>query len=224
MTSNDDFALDALAGFLPMATRDRLAESLTHAEIDTLRHLAKTGTGPNSLRALASDLAYLEAWSRAATGAPLAWPATETGVLRFIAHHLWDEAEREKNPERGMPESVGEALRTEGRLKSIGPHAPSTVWRRLALWSSLHRWRGLAGPFSAPPIRNALRLAIRAESMKKKCAAAFGTFGMVFTVTLPRCRATATRERRQQRAFAHPASRAESFVELRARHRRGHRR
>ena len=103
MTSGDDFAIDALAGFLPLAARDRLAETLTSAEIDTLTHLAKTGTGPNSLRALASDLAYLEAWARAATAEPLVWPASETTVLRFIAHHLWDEEEREKNPEHGMP-------------------------------------------------------------------------------------------------------------------------
>ncbi len=162
MTAGDDFAIDALAGLLPMAARDRLAETLTLAEIDTLTHLAKTGTGPNSLRALASDLAYLEAWARASTDAPLVWPASETTVLRFIAHHLWDEEEREKNPEHGMPEVVAEALRAQGRLKSTGPHAPATVRRRLALWSSLHRWRALEGPFGTPSIRNALRLAIRA--------------------------------------------------------------
>ena len=162
MTSGNDFAIDALAGFLPLAARDRLAETLTAAEIDTLTHLARSGTGPNSLRALASDLAYLEAWARASMCAPLVWPASETIVLRFIAHHLWDEAEREKIPEHGMPQEVAEALRAEGRLKSTGPHAPATVRRRLALWSSLHRWRGLEGPFSNPSIRNALRLAIRA--------------------------------------------------------------
>ncbi|MGA9600135.1 MAG: tyrosine-type recombinase/integrase, partial [Methylocystis sp.] len=33
---------------------------------------------------------------------------------------------------------------------------------RLALWASLHRRRGLEGPFGNPAIRNALRLAIRA--------------------------------------------------------------
>jgi integrase len=155
-------AIDMLAGVLPMAARDRLADSLDAAEIDTLAHLAKAGTGANSLRALASDLAYLEAWSRAATGAPLAWPASETSVLRFIAHHLWDEEERAKNPDHGMPASVADALRAEGRLRSSGPHAPATVRRRLALWTTLHRWRGVEGPFGNPAIRNALRLSIRA--------------------------------------------------------------
>jgi len=162
MSTDEEFQIDALAGFLPLAARDRLAETLTAAEIDTLTHLAKTGTGPNSLRALASDLAYLEAWAHASTATPLVWPASETTVLRFIAHHLWDEAERDKNPEHGMPQAVAEALRDSGRLKSTGPHAPATVRRRLALWSSLHRWRGLEGPFGNPSIRNALRLAIRA--------------------------------------------------------------
>jgi integrase len=158
---SDAFPLDALTGLLPLAARDRLAETLSAAEIDTLTHLAKAGTGPNSLRALASDLAYLEAWARASTGDPLVWPAAETTVLRFIAHHLWDMEERAKNPGHGIPEAVAATLRAEGRLKSDGPHAPATVRRRLALWSSLHRWRGLEGPFGNPSIRNALRLAIR---------------------------------------------------------------
>ncbi|QGM99976.1 tyrosine-type recombinase/integrase [Methylocystis parvus] len=162
MKPSDDCPIDALAGLLPMAARDRLADALDPAEIDTLAHLAKAGTGANSLRALASDLAYLEAWSRAATGAPLAWPASEASILRFIAHHLWDEGEREKNSDHGMPKVVAEALRIDGRLRASGPHAPATVRRRLALWSTLHRWQGVEGPFSSPSIRNALRLAIRA--------------------------------------------------------------
>ena len=61
-----------------------------------------------------------------------------------------------------MPRDVANVLRAEGRLKSNGPHAPATVRRRLALWSSMHRWQGLEGPFSTPTIRQALRLAIRA--------------------------------------------------------------
>ena len=62
--------LDALAAILPMDRRDRLAELLTDDDVETLKHLAKEGMGENSLRALASDLAYLEAWALAATGKP----------------------------------------------------------------------------------------------------------------------------------------------------------
>jgi hypothetical protein len=54
--------LDALAAILPMDRRDRLAELLTDDDVETLKHLAREGMGENSLRALASDLGYLEAW------------------------------------------------------------------------------------------------------------------------------------------------------------------
>ena len=87
--------LDALAAILPMDRRDRLAELLTDDDVETLKHLAREGMGENSLRALASDLAYLEAWADAATGQPLPWPATEALALKFVAHHLWDPAKRE---------------------------------------------------------------------------------------------------------------------------------
>jgi hypothetical protein len=73
-----------------MAAADRYAEVLTDADVATLKHLADTGMGANTLRALASDLAYLEAWCRAATGRPLPWPADPELALKFIAHHLWD--------------------------------------------------------------------------------------------------------------------------------------
>jgi hypothetical protein len=63
--------LDTLSAILPMERRDRLAELLTDDDVETLKHLAREGIGENSLRALASDLAYLEAWALAATGAAL---------------------------------------------------------------------------------------------------------------------------------------------------------
>ena len=53
--------LDALAAVIPMSSADRYAEVLTDADVATLKHLADTGMGANTLRALASDLAYLEA-------------------------------------------------------------------------------------------------------------------------------------------------------------------
>ena len=56
-------ALDALDSVLPFDRREVLAEILTDDDVETLRHLAKEGIGDNSLRALASDLGYLEAWS-----------------------------------------------------------------------------------------------------------------------------------------------------------------
>ena len=49
-----------------------MAEILTDEDVATLRHLAKEGMGRNTLRALASDLNYLETWAYAALGTPLA--------------------------------------------------------------------------------------------------------------------------------------------------------
>jgi len=160
--------LDTLSAILPMDRRDRLAQLLTDDDVATLKHLAREGMGENSLRALASDLAYLEGWAVAATGDPLPWPSTEALALKFVAHHLWDPAQREGDPRHGMPAAVAAALRTEGLLRSDGPHAPSTVKRRLASWGTLHRWKGIEGPFSSPALRSAVRLAVRASPRPRR--------------------------------------------------------
>ena len=156
--------LDALAAILPMDRRDRLAEILTDDDVATLKHLAKEGMGENSLRALASDLAYLEAWVLAATGTPLPWPAPEALALKFVAQHLWDPARRDTDPSHGMPDNIAAVLRAEGLLRSDGPHAPATVRRRLSSWATLHHWKGVAGPFRSPALRSAIRLAVRATA------------------------------------------------------------
>lgn len=157
-------ALDTLDGVLPFYRRDFLAELLTDDDVETLRHLAREGIGENSLRALASDLGYLEAWCQAATRSPLPWPAPEALLIKFIAHHLWDPLKRKTDLAHGMPEDVAAALRTAELLRSDGPHAPNTVRRRLSSWSTLTQWRGLKGKFNAPGVRSALKLAVRASA------------------------------------------------------------
>ncbi|HTV33444.1 MAG TPA: site-specific integrase [Methylocella sp.] len=157
-------AIDSLVAILPSGASDRLAGLLTHDDIQTLRHLAREGMGENSLRALASDLGYLEGWARAATGSPLPWPAPEALALKFVAHHLWDPARHETDPQHGMPEAVALQLSAASQLRATGPHAPATVRRRLSSWSTLHHWKGLEGPFAAPALRAALRLSTRAAA------------------------------------------------------------
>ena len=104
-----------------MDRRDWLAQLLTDDDVETLKHLAREGMGENSLRALASDLAYLETWADAATGPPLSWPATEALALKFVAHHLRDPSKRMSDPRHGMPADVAESLRAEGLLRWDGP-------------------------------------------------------------------------------------------------------
>ncbi len=160
--------LDALDAILPLDRRDQLAALLTDDDVATLKHLASEGMGENTLRALASDLGYLEAWCQLATGAPLPWPAPESLLLKFVAHHLWDPAKRAEDPAHGMPADVEAGLRAERLLKVQGPHAPGTVRRRLTSWSILTRWRGLTAAFAAPSLKSALRLAVRASARPRQ--------------------------------------------------------
>jgi len=160
--------LDALRMVLPEPRRDRLVDLLTPEDITTLQHLATKGTSENSLRALTSDLAYLEAWAQASTAQPLPWPAPEALLLRFVAHHLWDPVKRAEDPGHGMPEAVAASLRTQDLLRSFGPHSPATVRRRLASWATLHRRQGVTGAFQEPGFREALRLAAKAAQWPRR--------------------------------------------------------
>ncbi|MQU83797.1 site-specific integrase [Sinorhizobium meliloti] len=160
--------LDALDAILPFDRRDQLAALLTDDDVATLKHLASEGMGDNTLRALASDLGYLEAWCRLATGDPLPWPAPEALLLKFVAHHLWDPVKRAEDPAHGMPANVEAGLRAERLLRASGAHAPGTVRRRLTSWSILTRWRGLTGAFGAPSLKSALRLAVKASNRPRQ--------------------------------------------------------
>ena len=151
---------DALAAILPAGAR--ASPALPAADAETLRHLAAKGMGANAFRALTSDRAYLEAWSQAVTGGPLPWPASADLVLRFIAHHLYDPAQKAGDAAHGMPEEAAQALLQAGSLRSRGPHAPATVQRRLATWTKLHHLQGLDSPVKRPEVGAALKLALRA--------------------------------------------------------------
>lgn len=179
--------LDALDAILPFDRRDRLAAILTDDDVETLKHLASEGMGENTMRALASDLAYLEGWCLLATGDALPWPAPESLLLKFVAHHLWDSVRRADDPNHGMPAEVEEGLRAQGLLKSVGPHAPGTVRRRLTSWSILTRWRGLKGHFTEPSLKSALRLAVRAAARPRQRKSRKAVTGDVLVQLLSAC-------------------------------------
>jgi integrase len=191
-------ALDTIAAVLPIDRRDKLAELLTDQDVETLRHLVNAGMGDNTLRALTSDLAYLEAWSLAATGSPLPWPAPEALLLKFVAHHLWDPRQRETDPDHGMPADVENVLRDGGFLKSLGPHAPDTVRRRLANWSTLTKWRGLDGAFTSPALKSAIRLAVRAVPRPRRRKSAKAVTGDVLARLLATCGSDSLRDVRDR--------------------------
>ena len=191
-------ALDTIAAVLPIDRRDKLAELLTDQDIETLRHLVNEGMGENTLRALTSDLAYLQAWSLAATNSSLPWPAPEALLLKFIAHHLWDPRRRETDAEHGMPMAVDQSLRDQGFLRATGPHAPSTVRRRLANWSTLTRWRGLDGAFASPHLKTAIRLAVRPAARPGRLKSAKAVTGDIIAKLLATCRTDSLRDLRDR--------------------------
>ncbi|TCQ95433.1 tyrosine-type recombinase/integrase [Neorhizobium sp. JUb45] len=211
--------LDTIVAVLPLDRRDELAELLTDQDVETLRHLVNEGTGDNTLRALTSDLAYLQAWSLAATGASLPWPAPEALLLKFVAHHLWDPNKRNTDPDHGMPVSVEQNLRDQRFLKSAGPHAPDTVRRRLASWSTLTRWRGLTGAFASPALKSAIRLAVRATPRPRKRKSAKAITGDVLARLLATCGTDSLRDIRDRAilmvAFASGGRRRSEIAGLR---------
>ncbi|NVD42864.1 site-specific integrase [Ensifer sp. HO-A22] len=180
-------ALDALDSILPFDRRDQLAALLTDDDVATLKHLASEGMGDNTLRALASDLGYLETWCQLATGSPLPWPAPESLLLKFVAHHLFDPGKRADDPSHGMPAEVEEGLRARRLLRANGPHAPDTVRRRLTSWSILTRWRGLTGTFDGPSLKSALRLAVRASARPRQRKSKKAVTGDVLAKLLQAC-------------------------------------
>ncbi|EJC64757.1 site-specific recombinase XerD [Rhizobium leguminosarum bv. viciae WSM1455] len=190
--------LDTIAAVLPIERRDELAELLTDQDVETLRHLVNEGMGVNTLRALTSDLAYLQAWSLAATGQPLPWPAPEALLLKFVAHHLWRPEQRQADPVHGMPAAVEQNLRDGGVLKATGPHAPSTVRRRLANWSTLTKWRGVQGAFASPALKSAIRLAIRAAPRQRLRKSAKAVTGDVLAKLLATCSSDSLRDLRDR--------------------------
>ena len=99
--------LDALAAVLPMDRRDRLAQLLTDDDVETLKHLARRGMGENTLRALASDLAYLEAWAVRGDRRSPALAGGRGDPLEVRGHHL-NPAKREAQRKHGMPQNVAE--------------------------------------------------------------------------------------------------------------------
>ena len=211
--------LDTIASVLPMERRDELAELLTDEDVETLRHLVNQGMGDNTLRALTSDLAYLEAWGLAATGKSLPWPAPEALLLKFVAHHLWDPEKRSTDPDHGMPADVDANLRRQGFIKSVGPHAPATVRRRLANWSTLTRWRGLEGAFASPALKSAIRLAVRAVPRQRRRKSAKAVTGDVLVKLLATCATDSLRDIRDRAilmvAFASGGRRRSEIASLR---------
>jgi integrase len=118
-----------------------------------------------------------------------------------------------------MPAEVEQSLREQRFLRSSGPHAPDTVRRRLASWSTLTKWRGLTGVFSAPSLKSAIRLAVRATPRPRKRKSAKAVTGDVLAKLLATCSSNSLRDVRDRAilmvAFASGGRRRSEIAGLR---------
>jgi integrase len=104
-------------------------------------------------------------------------------------------------------------------LRTAGPHAPDTVRRRLASWSTLTKWRGLAGAFASPALKSAIRLAVRATPGPRKRKSAKAVTGDVLAKMLATCTTRSLRDSRDRAilmvAFASGGRRRSEIAGLR---------
>jgi integrase len=118
-----------------------------------------------------------------------------------------------------MPTEVEHNLRGQGFLKVTGPHAPDTVRRRLATWSTLTKWRGLTGHFASPALKSAIRLAVRATPRPRKRKSAKAVTGDVLAKMLAACASGSLRDIRDRAilmvAFASGGRRRSEIAGLR---------
>jgi integrase len=137
--------LDELETIFSFHRRNLLAAVLTDHDVETLCWFGRQGLRDNTVRALASDLAYLETWCLLSTGAALPWPAPEDLLLQFVAHHLPRDSDEAKANDASMPAEVQQGLQSSGLLRAPHGHSPDTVRRRLTSWASLTKARGIDG-------------------------------------------------------------------------------
>ena len=118
-----------------------------------------------------------------------------------------------------MPDDVDENLRRQGFLRSVGPHAPSTVRRRLANWSTLTKWRGLDAAFASPALKSAIRLAVRAVPRTRRRKSAKAVTGDIMAKLLATCSTDSLRDVRDRAilmvAFASGGRRRSEIAGLR---------
>jgi len=91
------------------------------------------------------------------------------------------------DPHHGMPIEVEQTLRGQGFRKTSGPHAPDTVRRRLATWSTLTKWREFDGAFTSPALKSAIRMAVRATPRPRKRRSPKAVTGDVLAKLLATC-------------------------------------
>ena len=118
---------ESLISVVSFERRGLVPDLLTETDLNASKRLAIEVTPGNFLRALTSDLVYLEAWHMVATKRVLSCSAPELPTPIFVAHHLYDAAGRARDPQLGTPEDVEIGRRSSGSLRTEGPQTRVTT-------------------------------------------------------------------------------------------------
>lgn len=121
---------------------------------ERLRRIIREGTPENTERSYKSDLAYVEAWARA-SGLPVDLPMSVENLARFIVDHV-----------DGPSPQVDRALVLSGVKRAFGPHAITTIKRRVSVLSIAHKLRDLPNPCTDPRIFEILSRARKAAMIQ----------------------------------------------------------
>lgn len=116
-----------------------LLDARTRARV---KSIVDDGTPANTKAAYRSDMNYFWTWASAIdwTEEPV-WPVPVEVVVRYIADHL-----------EGLDPHVEEHLIACGVKSKKGPHAISTIDRRVSALSTFHRIKGVQNPCSDPAV------------------------------------------------------------------------
>lgn len=116
--------------------------------------LMREGESTNTRRSYRGAFLYWAAWYRLRYGVDLSLPVSGPVVLQFIVDHA------QRTTPAGvvceLPESIEEALLSEGVKAARGPIALSTLMHRIAVMSKMHEIQGLPNPCRDPRVRELL--------------------------------------------------------------------
>ena len=107
---------------------------------DAVRRILEEGSAASTRRAYASDLRYWLAWGDLNSISVL--PCSIEHAMMFIVHHV-----------DGMPAQIDAGLVELGVKRGSGLPALSSLRRKIAAMSAVHRARGYANPFEDPRFR-----------------------------------------------------------------------
>ena len=121
---------------------------------EKMKSIFEDGTASNTLRAYKSDINYFMNWCDA-SNISSELPFSKEALIKFIVEHS-----------EGMPEDVDAILCDRGFKSKNGTHKISTLDRRVAAISSVHKSKNLENPCDTHEIKTLMKKVRRAAATR----------------------------------------------------------